>query len=50
MKELMLEALAVYKKKNNSVPTDIIIIENQKSTKTEQSATGFFIEPLIKMM
>lgn len=35
MKELLLEALAVYRKKNGSLPLDIVIIENKKSPRNE---------------
>jgi hypothetical protein len=50
MKELLLEALTVYKKKNGCVPSDIVIMENKKSVRNEESSISFFIQPLIKMM
>lgn len=50
MKELLLEALVAYKKKYGFVPSDIIIIENKKSARSEESSISFFVQPLIKMM
>lgn len=32
------------------MPNDIVVIENQKSARTEEATIGFFVEPVVKMM
>lgn len=45
MRELLLEALNIYKKRNKFIPEEIIILENAKSTRSEEQSVQFFIDP-----
>lgn len=46
MRELLLEALNAYKRRNKFIPLEIVIVENMKSVRNEEQSLQFFIEPI----